>query len=93
MTILRFAVWLWSIGWLSYSASTIPDGNALGTWISVCCFATGVVIDAVLTAGDASPVGDGGEGVSRIAHDRARRAGGRERRTHSPLLRELGSQE
>jgi hypothetical protein len=58
MTILRFAVWLWSIGWLSYSASTIPDGNALGTWISVCCFATGVVIDAVLTAGDASPVGD-----------------------------------
>jgi hypothetical protein len=58
MTIVRFAVWLWSIGWLHYSASTIPDGNALGTWISVCCFATGVVIDGVLTAGDASPVGD-----------------------------------
>lgn len=92
MTIVRFAVWLWSIGWLSFSASTIPNGNALGTWISVCCFATGVVIDGVLTAGDASPVGDdmapspvpaGGEGVSRIEHGRVRQA----------LLREQGSQE
>jgi hypothetical protein len=92
MTILRLAVWLWSAGWLSYSASTIPDGNALGTWISVCCFAIGVVIDGVLTADDASPAGDrmalspvsaGGEGVSRIEHGRARQA----------LLRRQGSQE
>ena len=102
MTIVRFAVWLWSIGSLSYSASTIPDGNALGTWISVCCFAAGVLVDALLTTDDASPAGDdmahspvsaGGEGVSRIEHGRARQAAGRERRPHSPLLREQGNQE
>ena len=56
--LVRFAVWLWSIGSLSYSASTIPDGNALGTWISVCCFAAGVLVDALLTTDDASPAGD-----------------------------------
>ena len=30
MTIVRFAVWLWSVGWLSYGASAVPDGNAVG---------------------------------------------------------------
>jgi hypothetical protein len=58
MTIVRLAVWLSSAGWLSYSASTIPDGNALGTPISVCCFVKGVVIDGLLTTDDASPAGD-----------------------------------
>jgi hypothetical protein len=65
-------------------------------------FVTGVVIDGLLTTGEASPAGydmtlspvtAGGEGVSRIEHGRARQTGGRERRPHTRLLREQGSQE
>ena len=58
MRIVRLAVWLLSAGCLSYIASAVRDGNAVGTWISVCCFATGVVIDGLLTADDARPAGD-----------------------------------
>jgi hypothetical protein len=101
MTIVRFAVWLGSVGWLSYGASAFSNGNALGSWISVCCFGAGVLVDALLTTDDASPAGDDmalssfgrGRRISRIEHGRARRAGGRERRPHSPLLREQGNQE
>jgi hypothetical protein len=49
---------LWSVGWLSYGVSTFYDGNALGSWISVCCFAAGVAVDVLLTVDNASPLGD-----------------------------------
>jgi hypothetical protein len=58
MTNVRFAVWLWSVGWLSYGASAFSNGNALVSWISVCCFAAGVVVDGLWTADNAGPVGD-----------------------------------
>jgi len=47
-TIVRLAVWLWSVGWLSYGASAFSNGHALGVCLSVCCFAAAVAFDCLL---------------------------------------------
>jgi hypothetical protein len=47
-TIVRLAVWLWSVGWLSYGASAFSNGHVLGVCLSVCCFAAAVAFDCLL---------------------------------------------
>src|ERR1700694_4050536 len=47
-TIVRLAVWLWSVGWLSYGAAAFSNGHALGVCLSVCCFAAAIAFDCLL---------------------------------------------
>jgi hypothetical protein len=49
MTIVRFAIWSWSVGWVGYGPSAFSNGNTLGAWISVCCVGAGVAVDGLLS--------------------------------------------
>jgi hypothetical protein len=47
-SILRLIAWVWSIGWLSFGASALSNGDTARSWISVCCLAVGIGVDEFL---------------------------------------------